>query len=130
MKLATKVRARRAMSSRGTVIVACAAVALATALVLAGTSWPIVLSVALTEGLFVLLWVVAAAGWGAFVVARVRSIETPALRFVTSVALGLGIISLLVLVLGLVGAMSRVVAWGIVLVGIASLLVVLRASMV
>jgi hypothetical protein len=72
-------------------------------------------------------WLGAAMGGRA--VGRLLADENPALRLALSAGVGLGLLSLLVLVLGLVGLLRPAVAWGFVLVLVALLRRNLRASL-
>src|SRR5437868_10689122 len=80
----------------------------ATAFFYAASLWAIVVFHLITDGLFLLGWLLGAMGIGC-VILRAFRIE-PALKslwMVVSIALGLGILSLLVLVLGLAGWLNH-----------------------
>ncbi len=65
------------------------------------------------------LWILSAAGVGAWGLKLVRIPIHPALRFASSAALGVGLYSLAILLLGLMGGFGRVVAWSLFFVGLA-----------
>jgi hypothetical protein len=90
----------------------------------------VVVSIALYEGLLVLAWLVAAVGVGAWVLplALRRSDDNGALRIVTAAALGLGAISLVTLLMGVVGVLNASTSWLIVGVGIALAVVRLKTT--
>lgn len=69
-----------------------------------------------------MLWMIAAIGWGDIVSSRLTRDVHPLLRVATSLAIGLGLASLLVLLSGLSGILSPtlLVAWIIVGVALAS----------
>jgi hypothetical protein len=69
----------------------------------------------LTDGVFLLLWLVAAYGIGSLVPMGAAG----ALRLVTKVAIGLGAMSLLTLALGLSGVLNRAIAFALVGAGVA-----------
>jgi len=73
---------------------------------------PIIWPVLLTDGLLAAAVAAAAAGWGAWPTVwlgfRRRS---PAQQFCIATALGLGLLSIITLVLGVTGSLSRPVAW-------------------
>ena len=76
------------------------------------------------DGGVAILWLIAAAGIGSLVLTPFRLSESQGgsrvLMLVTSTAMGLGAISLLVLFLGLAGGLNQIVAVVILIVGIAS----------
>src|SRR5262245_43134274 len=88
--------------------------------ILAGASSLIALNHLLVDGVLIVLWLLAAAGYGSL-------LPTPKgeLRTITTIAIGLGIISLLQLGIGLLGELHRTVAWLELLPGI--LLLAFRA---
>jgi hypothetical protein len=88
-----------------------AVVALAIAFAGSGASAGLLAYRLCTDGVIAVLWLIAAAGigWG-----LLRRIAMPRLlRFVTAAALGLGITSLVLLGLGLLGWLNAAAAWGI-----------------
>lgn len=88
----------------------------------AGPAWVDVLYELGIDGLILLAWLLAAAGFGASLLAPFRGYaddsESGALRAATCVALGLGVISLAVLGLGLAGWLRTYVAWALLAAGI------------
>jgi hypothetical protein len=94
------------------------AITLATSLVVAGVNWPLVVTALPVDLLQLLVWLVACYGVGRLVL-RLLSREYSVLHIVSSVAFGMGIISLAALLLGLAGALNRVVAIAILLIGVA-----------
>ena len=112
----------------------------------AGGSWAVVLDQLVRDGVFLLLWLVAAAGWGAgglglVLPGKFRSAisdlkgkrpsplpspgvpgeggkSSPVLTGVTAIALGLGVMSLAVLGLGLSGTLNRTTAFLLLVLGI------------
>ena len=97
----------------------CVLVLLASVLCYARSAWLLAFSTLVTEGIYALLWIVAALGIGGAVLTTIKlRFCSPTLQATTSAALGLGIISLLVLVLGLAGVMNRASALAIVCVGL------------
>ena len=62
------------------------------------------------------VWVASAFGYGAATFGRSKLMNRP-LRIVTSIAIGMGVESLLVLAFGLVGFINVGVSWGILLLG-------------
>jgi hypothetical protein len=100
---------------------------IAGALIYAGGGAASVAYCLITDGAIVIAWLAAAAGWGAWLTGWLlrggggggcsdgrRSILLPV---VTSIAFGLGLLSLLELGLGLAGALGRVPAFGLVGLG-------------
>ena len=79
-----------------------ACVALLAVLITAGGSWPIVIVQLLVDGFLLVAWLVACFGIGRLVLRRWFPHST-ALISISSIALGMGIISLLMLLLGLAG---------------------------
>lgn len=88
----------------------------------AGRSWADVLGQLFIDGWMLLLWLIAAVGWGAAALAPLRRVDPEAqpavLRGVTAVAAGLGLMSLATLGIGLAGLLSRAVAVALVAGGI------------
>jgi hypothetical protein len=76
----------------------------------------------IVDGGLVLLWVVAAVGIGSWILPlflgpNAHGVNLP-LRLATSAALGLGVIGLIVLGLGLAGAINRIVAFVLIAAGV------------
>jgi len=98
-----------------------------------GSMWPIALYRIVIEGMCWLAWLVAAIGTGATLLSlfRVkRDSQNASLLVVTAAGLGLGAISLLVLLLGLAGFLNRFVAIGIIAIGILlSIIWLLRSNL-
>src|SRR5688572_9892959 len=105
-----------AWNRRGTVALACAALCLVTILVYAGAGWAEVTFRLLTDGVLLVAWLAAAYGIGSLV--PLPKSAGP-MRGVTRIATGLGVMSLATLGLGLGGAMNRVSAVALLVVGIA-----------
>lgn len=93
------------------------------AMLAAQSAWPIVLERALRDGFLAIGWVAAMAGIGALVLPRrcLSCENLPILRWTTWSAAGIGVVSIVVLGLGLAGWISRTSAWGIIAVGWMSL---------
>src|SRR5689334_16606980 len=75
----------------------------------------------LTDGLVLLIWIIAACGWGAMLlrgIAGQSASQNAFLRFATSTALGMGAIGLLELCVGLIGLLGRTSAVVVLLPGI------------
>src|SRR5688572_2051594 len=115
-------------ASRRNAIAAGAVLFIAIVLAYAGPSWAVVLYELLTDGLLLLVWLVAAAGLGAFLLLPLRLGATtddlvpphrPLLLFlVTATGLGLGVLSLATLALGLTGLLTRATAVGLLGLGL------------
>src|SRR5688500_8492531 len=105
-----------AWNLRGTVALACAALCLGTIRVYAGAGWAEVTFRLLTDGVLLAAWLAAAYGIGSLV--PLPKSADP-MRGVTRIATGLGVMSLATLGLGLAGAMNRVSAAALLVVGIA-----------
>jgi hypothetical protein len=86
--------------------------------VLAGPSWGLALYRLMQDGGCTILWLIAAGGigWIAWKISGAKSESSLAL--VSTVALGLGIMSLLILALGVAGWMNRIWAIAIIAAGI------------
>ena len=86
----------------------------------------------IVDGGFVLIWLIAAVGAGSWILLVFLKSDAvpsyPLLRFTTSAALGLGLISLLVLGLGLAGLLNQVVAFILIAAGVLAALVKLRRA--
>ncbi len=90
---------------------------------ISGPSWSIVLDRLFSDGSVLLAWLVSAAGFGTLLRIRAEDDESSRpLTIVTTIAAGIGILSLLQLLLGLAGQLHRVIAIALVAVGIALLL--------
>lgn len=94
-----------------------AIVFIATVMLEAGVGWAAAVYQLLTSGLLLAGWLLAAYGWGAIPWNLLRLPRRDALALVTILAMGLGTLSLLILGLGLVGAMNQFVTWGLIAVG-------------
>jgi len=108
----------RAERSAAVFAVCALLIAAAGIVALAGSSWAIVIDLLIVEGAWAAGWLLSAAGIGAGV-ARLSGIrcESASLFAATCAALGMGIISVLVLVLGLMGWMGCSAATGILVAG-------------
>src|SRR5438067_10562451 len=84
----------------------------------AGSDWGSVLAPLVVNGLILLAWLVSAFGIGIWVLRAIRMEGGTALRMIIGIALGLGIISLLVLGLGCAGVLNRFSAITILVVGV------------
>ena len=108
------------MTTLRIVALACAAVGGISMIALTAGVWdgPLVRRVAL-DGAVALLWLAGATGLG-LAILRVASVrfESVAIQIVCGAALGTGVESLLVSLLGLAGALDAVVAWLAVVVGL------------
>jgi hypothetical protein len=93
------------------------AIVVISACITAGASWLIVIGDLISDGALLFAWLVACFGIGATVL---RGCLAPKSCFaiVSSTALGIGIVSIAVLLLALAGAMNHVIAWAIVIIGI------------
>ena len=100
--------------------IAFAAVTALVAVIYAGGSWPLLLLGLFTDGLLAILWLCAMTGVGLFFLrlCRVELPGSPALHRAAAAGVGIGLVSLLVLALGLMGIMHAVSAWIILIVGI------------
>jgi len=103
---------------RGTAVIVCLAVCVVSAFIYAGPGSLELIYRLLTDGVFLLLWLVAAYGLGTLVPLADRSPDTVSLRVVSRVALGLGAMSLAALGLGLIGALNRPTTFAIVAAGL------------
>lgn len=107
---------------RGTVLAVGLPLWLALVFYYTSPSWAIVLYRLLVDGGTVLLWLAGVAGLGSVLLWLTRAADVAAdrgaLRFVTAAALGIGVFSLIVLGLGLIGWLNRGTAFGLVAVGI------------
>ncbi|MEO6435241.1 MAG: hypothetical protein ABIP55_05715, partial [Tepidisphaeraceae bacterium] len=89
-------------------------------LALSGPSWPIVVGRLTSDGLLLLAWLVAAAGWGGLLpLPRHADERNRCLRAVTTVAAGIGVLSLLQLACGLAGLLHRSIGITLIALGIA-----------
>ena len=115
--------------NRGTLLLGMIVLPVAGLFLYVGPAWPGVLDHLATDGAILLLWLAAAFGlgsvaWKAGGMVRMADPTcvgrtSSALLGVTMLALGMGILSLLLLGLGLVGALNAIVAWGLMIVGCA-----------
>jgi hypothetical protein len=86
----------------------------------AGASLPLLVLGLFSDGVVALLWLLAMAGMGTALLRAMRlHFAEPALQAAAGTALGIGLTSLLVLGLGLLGVMHAAVAWVIVAAGLA-----------
>jgi hypothetical protein len=93
--------------SRAVFLLLAAALAFAPILLYARGRWLAVVTVTLTDGLCVALWVCSAWLLGRLLLRPLRLKTGPVLSFVTSVGLGLGVMSLAALPLALAGLLNR-----------------------
>ena len=103
---------------RRAVLITAALLLLVLVIIFAGASAAIAVPRLVLEGLFLLLWLAAAGGYGSVVFPRG---ERSILRSVSILAIGLGILGLLQLLLGVVGLLHRWTAFAVIGVGIALL---------
>ena len=106
---------------RRTALLAYALLLLALVIALSGRSWAIVVTRLLSDGSILLAWLLAAGGWGSLLPLPNALPEAHSLRRVTTIAAGMGILSLVQLACGLAGWIRQPVAIGLVVVGIALL---------
>src|SRR3954466_7027199 len=92
----------------------------------AGPDWGSVLLPLVSNGLILIAWLVSAFGIGVWVLRAIRVECRIALRGVVAIALGLGVMSLLVLGLGCAGIVNRFTAIAILIVGMAGAVVSVR----
>ncbi|HMB94879.1 MAG TPA: glycosyltransferase family 39 protein, partial [Tepidisphaeraceae bacterium] len=86
---------------------------------LAGAMWPVVLDRIASDGVVVTIWLFAAAGIGAAILRAGKiSCQSKALLFATAAGIGFGVISLITLLLGICGALSRQAAIVILAIGL------------
>jgi hypothetical protein len=109
--------------SRGLLLALCAGGLLAAVFAYAGPSWPVVFYQLFYDGLLLALWLLAAAGFGAACLLAVFRFDHDIRRhgpllLVTAIALGLGVISLMVLALGLAGWLNRPVGFALLACGV------------
>jgi hypothetical protein len=105
---------RRPSAPRSYLLGVAAVFLLALIFILSGHSAPAILVALTIDGSLLLLWLLAAAGYGSLIL-----VPASPLRKITEIALGIGIISTLQLLLGLAGALHRPIAFAIIAVGIA-----------
>jgi hypothetical protein len=89
----------------------------ATMLAFLGPSWPLAIEPLAVDGFITLAWLAAATGIGSLVMRVLKLQLDEMLWLVCSAALGLGAMSLIVLGLGLAGALNRITAIGLVGIG-------------
>lgn len=71
------------------------------------------------EGGFASLWLLASFGWGNLLLRTIRvRCDSTSLRIATACGFGIGVMSLLILLLGLAGQFNRVAAWALIAVGL------------
>jgi hypothetical protein len=102
-------------AQRGMLLAVAAALLVTLCFSYAGTQWPLVVERWLLDGIVLTAWLAAA--WGIGVISTPSGdLNAPArpLLCVTRVAIGLGVMSLLILGLGLAGWLNRVLAWFVV----------------
>ena len=97
-------------------MLACAALCVVTLFAYAGAGWAEVTFRLLTDGILLIVWLAAAYGIGSLLPLPESA---GAMRGVTRIATGLGVMSLATLGLGLAGAMNRVSAIALLVVGMA-----------
>ncbi len=98
-------------------LVAFVVIALATSFMVAGASWPLVLTALPSQLLLLVVWLVACFGIGRAILQFVHR-EHTTFQIVSEIALGMGIVSTAMLLLGLGGALNRVIAIAIIAVGV------------
>lgn len=104
---------------------------LATALVIAGASWAMLLYHLIVDGSFIVAWLAGAAGWGTVVlrgIAPSQDKDRASLVAVTVIALGLGFIGLATLALGLAGALNTITAVLLLAGGMLALVLLYRSA--
>ena len=108
------------LNSPANVAIACAAACVLSLVACVGGEWRVAALLLVTDGAVALAWLAGASGAGLALLraAQIR-FESTSLQIACAAALGLGVESLLVLFLGLGGAMNRVVAVAMVGVGLA-----------
>jgi hypothetical protein len=121
--------------SRRLLLTACALLTLIVTFGYAGESWAIALYRLLADGVFLVAWLIAAAGFGATILLVLPLHNTKSeedretlLHWVTAIALGLGVISIATLGLGLAGWLSRASSFTMLGVGgVLGLLIIARS---
>jgi hypothetical protein len=109
----------RPLWSRAWVLVAAfAVITIASSFIVAGASWPLVLTTLPIELFLLLGWLVACYGIGRSLLGLFHR-ERSTFQCVSSAALGIGITSIAMLLLGLAGFLSRVPAIAIIVIGVA-----------
>lgn len=111
MNLTAALKSRAAALAAGTIIF------LAIFFSLAGPSWQLALYRLLQDGGCALLWLISAAGFGWMALKLLGIKPDGSLATVTCVALSLGIMSLVILALGLAGWMNPISAIAIIAIG-------------
>jgi hypothetical protein len=112
---------------RATALIVAGLLLVITIALYAGQAWPIVVYRLGTDGVLVMLWVLAAVGSGEATLKALkltRSVDLPfstALRFATNAAVGIALMSLVTLGLGLAGVLNRWTAVAQIVVGLACL---------
>jgi hypothetical protein len=102
---------------RGTVVAVGGLTLLVLLLTIGGRSAGIVISRLIVDGSFLLLWLLAAGGYGSLVPLP-RDEHARSLRLITTVSLGLGIVGLLELTCGSAGLLHGGVAFTLIAVGV------------
>jgi len=107
--------------SRGLLLALLIGLTLLASIIYAGPAFGTVSYRLMFDGGLTLLWLASATGLGQFIARPLLKdlMSIPAaLRFVTMAALGLGVMSLALLGLGLVGWLNALTAWGLVGIGL------------
>lgn len=100
-------------NSRAVAVLVGIVVFLVVFLVFAQSAWPIALYRLETDGIITFAWILSAAGLGWPILALFRQ-----KHLVTAIALGLGVMSLIVLALGLIGWLNHITAIALICVGL------------
>ena len=115
-------KVEKSSASRGLAIFVGLIVWLALVFVYTWPAWAMVLYRLLFDGGLLLIWLASAVGTGSLLLPLFRAfapeVDGRLLRSVTAAAMGLGIFSLIVLCLGLLGWLNRGTAFGLLVVGI------------
>src|SRR5689334_20274449 len=109
-------------NSRATLLAAFVLLTVIASLAYSGPSVGMMSLRLLLDGGVLLLWIAAAAGLGSTLLPKLSQTDAPApgtLIAVTSIALGLGVFSLLALGLGLLGWLNGITAWALLALGVA-----------
>jgi hypothetical protein len=115
----------------GVVLATCIAILVITIVLLAETNLAVLLYRLLIDGGVCAAWLIAAVGWGAIVLRIARyKVSINLLDFVNSAGLGIGLLSLILITLGAIGWLNQIIAWALVVVGIAYLLIALNRSLI
>jgi hypothetical protein len=103
-------------NTRGGVVIACAAACLLTVAITCGPESLTAVSVAITDGGVIIGWLIGATCAGGLILRAAGMRRADALSIATAAGLGLGLFSLLGLLLGLLGWLNRPVAMAFMLV--------------